>query len=292
MSRALPSIWVELAGVPFRQRMVDAGGIRTRVLEAGDGPPLLLLNGTSGHLECYARNVAAFSRHWRLVLFDAVGHGYTDKPDMAYTLPVYADHVGGLMDALGLERASLSGESLGAWIAAWFAADHPERVERLVLNTPGNVLMKEDVMKEIRAITLRAVREVSHESVRTRLEWLFAEANRWMVTDELVAIRTAIYAQPGFERAVENILVLQDPETRRRYTYDPAWCGRIEAPTLVMATTDDPTGPPEEAELLASWIPGSTFVTIADAGHWPQWERPDEFLDHHLRFLPAGRREA
>ncbi|MCW3002884.1 MAG: 2-hydroxy-6-ketonona-2,4-dienedioic acid hydrolase [Conexibacter sp.] len=282
------SIWANLMDVPFSLRWVDVDGISTRVLEAGSGPPLVLLNGTSGHLECYARNVRDLCERFRVICFDGVGHGYTDKPDTPYTLPVYSDHLLGLLDALGIDRASLSGESLGSWVAAWFAAHHPERVDRLILNTPGNVLMKEDVMARIYESTMRAVREVSPETVRPRLEWLFAEANRWMVTDELVAVRTAIYSQPDFLRAVENILVLQDVETRRRYTWDPAWCGLIEAPTMVMATSDDPTGTPDEARMLASWIPNSDFVLVEGAGHWPQWEKPDEFLGLHLDFLGAN----
>jgi 2-hydroxy-6-oxonona-2,4-dienedioate hydrolase len=281
----LVSIWTELADVAFAQRFVDVDGISTRVLEAGSGPPLVLLNGTSGHLECYARNIGDLAKDFRVIAFDTVGHGYTDKPDTPYTLPVYAEHLLGLLNALGIERASLSGESLGSWIAAWFAANHPDRVARLILNTPGNVLMKEDVMARIYESTMRAVREVSPETVRPRLEWLFAESNRWMVTDELVAVRTAIYSQPGFLRAVENILVLQDVETRRKYTWGPDWCGRIEAPTLVMATSDDPTGTPDEAKLLASWIPNAEFVRVEGAGHWPQWEKPVEFLALHHDFL-------
>jgi 2-hydroxy-6-oxonona-2,4-dienedioate hydrolase len=282
------SIWTELMDVSFSQRFVDVDGITTRVLEAGDGPPLVLLNGTSGHLECYARNIRDLCEHFRVITFDTVGHGFTDKPDTPYTLPVYSDHLLGLLTALGIERATLSGESLGAWISAWFAAHHPDRVDRLILNTPGNILMKEDVMARIYESTMRAVREVSPETVRPRLEWLFAEANRGMVTDELVAVRTAIYSQPEFLRAAENILVLQQLETRRRYTWNAEWCGRIQAPTMVMATTDDPTGTPDEAQLLASWIPNAEFVLVEGAGHWPQWEKPEEFLRLHLDFLGAA----
>ena len=282
------TIWTELNDVDFRLHFVDVEGVRTRVLEAGDGPPLILLNGTSGHLECYARNIGDLSRHWRVISYDMIGHGYTDKPDFPYTLPIYAEHLGGLMTALGVERACLSGESLGSWVAAWFAAHTPARAERIILNTPGNVLMKEDVMAKIYESTLRAVREASPETVRPRLEWLFAESNRHLVTEELVAVRTAIYSQPEFQKSIENILVLQDVETRRKYTWDPAWCGKIQCPTLVMSASEDPTGTPDEGRLLASWIPGAEFVLVEDAAHWPQWEKPEEFLQMHLDFLGAS----
>lgn len=285
MSPGLPTIWAALAGLEFDLRHVDVNGISTRVLEAGSGPPLVLLNGTSGHLECYAYNFVDLARHFRVICYDAVGHGYTGKPDHPYTLPVYAEHLDGLLSVLGVERAALSGESLGSWIAAWYAATHPDRVDRVILNTPGNVLMKEEVMKTLYESTLRAVREATAENVRARLEWLFAPANRHLVSDELVGIRLAIYSQPEFRRSIENILVLQDPETRRKYTWAPEWCGRITAPTLVMSTTEDPTGSPDEGRLLASWIPNAEFVLVEGAAHWPQWEKPAEFLELHLDFL-------
>jgi len=277
------TIWLELMGVPLQLRWVSAGGVRTRYLEAGDGPPLILLHGTGGHLEAYARNIKGLSQDFRVFAYDFVGHGFSDKPDRPYTLEAYTDQLLALLDAWGLERVHLSGESLGGWVAAWFAAHHPERVERLILNTPGNVTSKPEVMARIRSLSLKAVQEASYQTVRERLEFLFHDKS--LVTDELVRIRLAIYTQPGFFRAMENILVLQDPEVRRRYAWDPEWCGRIRAPTLIIWTSHDPTGTLEEGKLLQSWIPGSQLVFIEGAGHWPQWEKPEEFYRLHKEFL-------
>jgi 2-hydroxy-6-oxonona-2,4-dienedioate hydrolase len=173
-------------------------------------------------------------------------------------------------------------------VAAWFAEAHPARVRRLILTTPGNVTSKPETMKVVRDSTMRAVAEASPETVRARLEWLFAPATRHLVSDELVAVRLAIYTQPGAEQAMRNVLVLQEPETRARYAWDAEWTGRIAAPTLIIWTSDDPTGDYEEGELLASWIPGAELVKIEDAGHWPQWERPEEFDRLHRAFLGAA----
>ena len=149
------SIWADLLGVDLRQHFVDAGGIRTRVLEAGNGPALVMIHGTGGHLEAYARNVRALSAHYRVVLYDMVGHGYSDKPDRPYTIDVLSDHLVAVLDALGIERAHLSGESIGGWVAAWTAAHHPDRVGRLVLNTPGNITNKPEVMAAVRDSSLQ-----------------------------------------------------------------------------------------------------------------------------------------
>lgn len=280
-------LWAELAGTPFAQRYVQAGDIRTRVIEAGDpnNPCLVLMHGTGGHAEAFLRNIASLSRDFRLVIFDFVGHGWTDAPGLPYTLDVYASHLEALLEALGVDRCHLSGESLGGWVAAWYAAHTPQRVDRLVLAVPGNVTMKLATMAAIRDTTRRAVVEASPETVRARLEWLFAPDNRHLVTEDLVASRLAIYSRPDAERTIENVLVLQDPDVRRRFTWAQEWCSRIEAPTLVLWTEHDPTGAVEEGELLRDWIPGAQLVVMPDAGHWPQWERPAEFEQLHREFL-------
>ncbi len=277
------SIWSEFIDIDLRQRIVDVGGVRTRVLEAGQGPALVMVHGTGGHLEAYARNVRELSAHFRLVLFDMLGHGYTDKPDRPYTIDVLSDHVLGTLDALGIERAHLSGESLGGWVAAWTAAHAPARVDRLVLNTPGNITNKPEVMATVKDSSLKAVREASIDSVRARVEWLFHDKS--LVTDELVQVRYAIYTQPGFERAMENIVAVQDWEYREPFVWSPEWCGRIEAPTLLLWTDHDPTGGMDEAHLLEQWIPGARLEVIEGAGHWPQWEKPSEFNEALVRFL-------
>jgi 2-hydroxy-6-oxonona-2,4-dienedioate hydrolase len=280
------SIWADLLGVDLRQHFVDAGGIRTRVLEAGSGPALVMIHGTGGHLEAYARNVRALSAQYRVVLYDMIGHGYSDKPDRPYTIDVMSDHLVAVLDALGIEQAHLSGESIGGWVAAWTAAHHPDRVGRLVLNTPGNITNKPQVMAAVRDSSLKAVREASPETVRARVEWLFHDTR--MVTDELVALRLAIYTQPGFLTAMTNIVAVQNWEYREPYVWSPKWCNRISAPTLLLWTDHDPTGTVEEAELLREWIPDARVEVIEGAGHWPQWEKPDEFHQAHLRFINGG----
>ena len=280
------SIWGDLLGVDLAQYFIDAGGIRTRVLEAGSGPVLVMIHGTGGHLEAYARNVRVLSEHYRVVLYDMVGHGYSDKPNRPYTIDYLSHHLIALLDALEIERAHLSGESLGGWVAAWTAAHHPDRIEKIILNTPGNITNKPEVMATVRDSSLKAVREASPETVRTRVAWLFHDKSQ--VTDELVALRLGIYSQPGFEQAMENIVAVQDWKYREPFAWSPQWCGQISAPTLLLWTDHDPTGTVEEAELLQEWIPNAELELIEGAGHWPQWEKPDDFHRAHLRFLNGG----
>ncbi|MBT9281367.1 alpha/beta hydrolase [Hydrogenibacillus sp. N12] len=277
------SIWFELVGVPLQQYYVDVQGIRTRVLEAGEGEALILIHGTGGHLEAYARNIRGLAEHFRVITYDMVGHGLSDKPDRPYTIDYLSDHLIGLAKALGLEKFHVSGESLGGWVAAWTAAHHPEWVGRVILNTPGNITNKPDVMQRVKESTIRAVTEASYENVRSRLEWLFYDKS--FVTDELVHIRYGIYTRPEMKKAVYHIVSVQDWEIRKHYAWDPSWVGKIQSPTLILWTDHDPTGTVEEAELLHRWIPHSRLHVIEGAGHWPQWEKPEEFNQVHVDFI-------
>ena len=290
MSAGIPehiSIWAELADTDHQLSHVDVGGVRTRVLQAGSGPDLVLLHGTGGHLEAYARDIAELAQDFRVTAYDMVGHGWSELPDRPYTIDVLAAHLLGLLDALGIERAHLSGESLGGWVAAWTAAQAPDRVDRLVLNTPGNIANKPEVMARMRDSTMAAVADPSDATVRPRVEFLFH--HKEMVTDELVNLRRAVYSRPGFVRAITNTLVLQDPEVRKDFAWDPSWVGKITAPTLLLWTDHDPTGGLDEAAMLLDWLPDARLHVITDAGHWPQWEKREEFLRAHHDFLVLGK---
>src|SRR5690606_38223463 len=118
--------------------------------------------------------------------------GLTGKPDYDYTLPRYHEHLLGFMAAVGIERAALSGESLGGWVAGSFAVAHPERVTRLVLNTAAADKIDPKALEGVQRSTRQAVETPSWELVRSRLEWLMFDKSD--VYDDLVACRQRIYA--------------------------------------------------------------------------------------------------
>lgn len=277
------TLWTELQDLEYSLYYLDAGGVKTRVLEAGNGEPLILLHGTGGHIEAYGRNMKGLSEHFRVICIDMLGHGYTDKPDHPYGIDAYSDHLLEVIKALKLEKVLLSGESLGGWVAAWFAAEHPEYVISMVLNTPGNVNSNPEVMKKLRSSTIKAVVDANYENVKTRLEWLMYDKSQ--VTDELIESRYKIYTQPSYQKAVYNIVYLQDPEARKQYIWDPSWCGKINVPTLLAWTDHDPTSTVEEAKPIQDMIPESELIVIENAGHWPQWEQVEQFNKVLIEFL-------
>jgi len=279
------SIWSDLQGVAFTQGCFDVGGVQTRYLHAGDpeSPVLVLLHGSGGHAEAYVRNLEAHAEHFSTWSIDMLGHGYTGKPGHPLEVHHYVDHLMAFLDAIGANRAHLSGESLGGWVAARAAVDHPGRVDRLVLNTAGGSQADPEVMKRIISLSMAAAENPTWETVRARIKWLMADKSRDY--DDLVASRQRIYRQPGFVAAMRDIMALQDPEIRARNLLGPAEYGAITAPTLVLWTSDDPTADVGEGRRIASMIPGARFEVMAGCGHWPQYEDAKTFNRLHIDFL-------
>lgn len=279
------SIWSDLQGVDFEQRYVDVGGIRTRYLHAGKKgtPVLIFIHGTGGHAEAYVRNLEAHAEHFDVYAIDMLGHGYTDKPDYDYTLPRYVAHIAGFMDALGIKTASLSGESLGGWVASHVALAHPQRIEKLVLNTAGGDKLDFNALARIVELSLLAVDDPSWERLETRLRWLMHRKD--LVHDDLVRSRQMIYEKPGMKEAMRHILSMHTPETRKQYGIAPEQWASLKQPTLVLWTDNDPTAKVEVGEALHALIPGSQLVVMTDCGHWPQFEDAPTFNRLHIDFL-------
>jgi 2-hydroxy-6-oxonona-2,4-dienedioate hydrolase len=278
------SIWTELSPLPFRLEYVDAGGVPTRTLRAGDpdAEAVVFLHGTSGHLEAFTRNVAAHAAY-DLHAIDMLGHGYTGKPDRPYEIADYVDHLVAYLDAVGVERAHIVGESLGGWVGARLATTHPERLRSLQLLCAGGTVANPEVMDRIRTSTKQAVESDDVELTRRRLQLLMADPAN--ATEELVEVRHAIYHAPEFVKNVDNLLSLQDMDRRTRNLLTPEELGRIDVPTLVVWGRENPFGEVPEATRMHEAIPGSRLELLEHCGHWPQHEQPERYNAISREFL-------
>ena len=285
MPEQFSSVWSDLTRVSFAQGYLDAGGVRTRFISSGspDKPLLLLLHGTGGHAEAYSRNLAAHGEHFWTVAVDMIGHGWSGRSSGGYEVADYGAHVLAVMKTLGRDKAHLSGESLGGWVAAWVALHRPETVDRLVLNTAGGWTAHPEVMERIRRLSMEAVRDPSPARIRSRLEFLMHDTSK--VSDDLVETRRAIYAQPGFAEVMEQVLCMQDMDIRRRNMFSDEETRKIRAPTLVLWTSHDPTATPAEGRRIAERLPDARYEVMNDCGHWPQFEDAERFNALHLGFL-------
>lgn len=288
------SIWTDLANLRFRQTYYDAKGIRTRVVEAGDGEPLIFLHGTGGHAEAFTRNLAAHAKHFRVLSTDMIGHGYTDAPDTEYTMELLVEHLGNLIDVLGCPTVSLSGESLGALVAAHYAIRHPDRVKKLVMNTGLLMPFREEDKPALRDMldrTRRATAELTRDAVRARLAWLMYEPEK-SVTEELVDVRYGIYSQPGRAPIIGRITQyiiggLLDDRWVEKYS-NPESMRAIKCPTLVVWTRHNPGQTVETAETGMKYIADGRLVVFENSAHWPQWEEADRYNGVQLQFLTGS----
>ncbi|POX42926.1 alpha/beta hydrolase [Streptomyces sp. Ru73] len=278
------TLWTDLSPLPFRIEYVDAKGVPTRALRAGDpaAEAVVFLHGTSGHLEAFSRNIAAHAAY-DLHAIDMLGHGYTGKPDRRYEIADYVDHLLAYLDAVGVERAHIVGESLGGWVGARAAIEHPERVLSLQLLCAGGTVANPEVMDRIRTSTKKAVHSDDIDLTRQRLRLLMADDAD--ATEELVEIRHAIYHTPEFVANVDNLLSLQDMERRQRNILSPEDLARITCPTLIVWGRKNPFGEVPEANRMHENIPGSELVLFDDCGHWPQHEQAGQYNPISLAFL-------
>ena len=284
-SRQFKSIWGDLRGVSVSQGGLNAGGIRTRYLYAGDKskPALVMLHGVGGHAEAYVRNLEAHSEHFSVWAIDMLGHGWTDEATTGLEIANCIQHLLDFLKAADIERAQLSGGSLGGWVASRLAADHPEKVDRLVSNTAGGSQADPVVMERLKTLSIRAATDPRWDFIKARVEWLMADRSK--AHDDLIATRQAVYSQPAMAEAMKYNMVLQEMEIRLRNIMQPADYGRIAPPTFVIRTSDDPTADVSEGSRIASMIPGALFTVMDGCGHWPPFEYPDLFNAMHVNFL-------
>jgi 2-hydroxy-6-oxonona-2,4-dienedioate hydrolase len=274
------SMWLELMGTGLKETFHDVAGVRTRVLEAGEGPALLILHGTGGHAETYQRNIGPLSKHFRVIVPDMIGHGFTSRPDLDYTLDDFSDHLFALLDVLGVERTHLSGESLGGCVATWMAISKPERVDRLVLNT--GILDRPDEkglvqLADLEQRTKKLLDDCSLDVVRRRLEWLVLEPER--MTEEMVRIRYRVYSQPGMVQSVVRVMHAVLSMNRGLYCgrdyMNRALMAKLSCPTLVLWSDHNPGKPFSVIKPAIDLIPDAEVHIIESAAHWPQFEQAE-----------------
>jgi 2-hydroxy-6-oxonona-2,4-dienedioate hydrolase len=283
------SIWMYLKELDFRQGFIDVAvngsPVRTRYAEAGspDKPHVILLHGTGGHWETFAPNLAALSEHFHCVAIDMVGNGFSDKPDYDYEIAVYVEHVLGVMDHFGMERANFVAMSLGAWVASTIAVHHPDRVSKVILMSPAGKEAAASNMARIRAERTKAVNEPTWESLHAVFAHLIAdEANR---LPDLIGLRRAIYQRDDTRETIDHLLILQDAAARDRNLIPEDQWKSITAPVMVVASGRDHGVYQQTATSIALLIPHAEVFEMPDVRHWPHFEDPESFNSAAVSFL-------
>ena len=249
-------------------------------LPAAQADPLLLIMGLGANATSWEMQLPAFSREYRVVAFDNRGSGRTDKPKSPYTMPQMADDAVALLDHLGIASAHVFGMSMGGMIAQEMALRHPRRVRALVLGGTmaggSNAVMAGPQMIQQWVSTATLPLE---QAVEAGLRFLYSD--EFIAQNKERLIKRAL--EMAYLMAPIDALQRQFMAITQFNTYDRLH--QIQAPTLVIAGTDDKIVPAENSRILAERIPGARLAEIKGAGHGFLVEKAEEANTAVLQFL-------
>lgn len=256
-------------------RSVRTGPFRTNYHDLGEGRPILFLHGSGPGVSAWANWRGVFERlgdSHRLIALDFAGFGFTEVPDgTEYGLDVWLEQLVAFMDAIGLERAAVVGNSFGGSMALALAIRHPERVEKLVLM--GSVGVDFELTEGLDAVWGY---EPSPETMGRLMRETFAY-DASFVTDDLVRSRYEASLRPGVQEAFSSMF----PAPRQRWVDAMAHADDdirgIAQPTLVVHGRDDLVIPLSNSLRLLDLIDDSRLHVFGRCGHWTQIEKVDEF---------------
>ena len=263
-----------VTGIALEPRTIDAGGVQTSYLEAGAGEPVVMLHGSGPGVSAMANwqhNIGTLSQRFRVLAPDIVGFGATQRPDdVVYSLRTWTDQIWAFLDAHGIEKTAIVGNSLGGRIALQMATDCPDRITKMVLmGAPGVGMTLTVGLAALRAY------EPSHDAMRDLLRNYFA-VDPAMITDELVAIRyEASIADGAYEAYRAMFLDPRHAGSELGITEDEVRA--IATPTLLVHGREDKVVPVQVSVTMLGLLPNADLHVFSSCGHWTQIERADEF---------------
>jgi pimeloyl-ACP methyl ester carboxylesterase len=250
---------------------------------AGRGPVIVLLHGIAGSSATWDDAIDRLSRRYTVIAPDLLGHGQTSNEPTDYSIGAHANALRDVLEALGVERVTLVGHSLGGGVAMQFAYQFPERCERLVLVSSGG--LGREVSLALRAAALPGAEVV--------LPWLCI-AGRQSVGKLMTALgKVGLKASADLAESWRNFISLEDPGARRAFiktarsvidlggqsvsAMDKLYLA--ELPTLIVWGEEDRLIPVRHAREAHERLPGSRLEVFAGAGHFPYHDAPERFAE-------------
>ena len=260
---------------------VTANDITINYEQQGAGEPLILIPYLAADNACYAFQVADYAKHFTCISVDPRGAGESDKPDGAYSTELFADDIAAFMHVIGLERAHVSGLSLGAAAGLWLASKYPERVKSLSLHsgwTRTDPFLK-TVVEGWQTIA-KGLGSVPEMVIQGIFPWCFTPelyAAKPDYIDQLAAFVRSRPKQPldAFARQ-SNAVIGHDAV---------AQLGKIAAPTQITFGRHDLCTSTRFADPMTKGISGSELVVFETCAHAPIYESVAEFNEKTLAFL-------
>jgi pimeloyl-ACP methyl ester carboxylesterase len=260
---------------------IQAGSITMNYDRQGSGEPLVLIPYLAADHACYAFQVTDYSKHFTCISVDLRGTGESDKPGGVYSTEMFADDVAALMQAIGMEKAHVSGLSLGAATGIWLAAKYPDRVKSLSLHSgwPRSDPYIRTVVQGWQVMA-RAMDSVQEMVIQGIFPWCFTPELYAQKPDYIQGLCDFVRSRPrqpldAFIRQSDAVLT-HDAE---------AQLGRIRAPTQVTFGRRDMVTSTRFADRLTNGITSSELYVFEDCSHAPLYENVPAFNETTLGFL-------
>jgi pimeloyl-ACP methyl ester carboxylesterase len=260
---------------------VKANEITINYEQQGAGDPLILIPYLAADHACYAFQVADYAKHFTCISLDLRGTGETDKPEGVYSTELLADDVAAFMQAMGIQKAHISGLSLGAAIGMWLGAKYPDRVRSLSLHSgwPKTDPFMKTVVEgwQVMAEALGSVPEMVIQAI---FPWCLTPELYASKPDYIQSLADFVRSRPAQPLSAfieqSNAVMSHDVE---------AQLARISAPTQITFGRHDQVTSTRFADRINGSIRDSELEIFEACSHAPIYERVDEFNQKTLAFL-------
>jgi pimeloyl-ACP methyl ester carboxylesterase len=259
----------------------------------GEGPVLVLVHGIAGSSETWRDVLPGLAEHFTVLAPDLLGHGQSAKPRGDYSLGAYASGIRDLMTALGYEGATFIGHSLGGGVAMQLAYQFPERCERIVLVSSGG--LGREVHLSLRAAALPGSEYVLPVLVAPAVLRTGGAIGSFFGRFGLrpgpdLAEFARGYGSHGDvetrQAFIHTLRAVIEPGGQRVSARDRLYLA-AEVPTLIIWGGHDRIIPAEHGRRAHGEVPGSYYLEIPDAGHFPQLDRPRELVQAIVTFVQS-----
>jgi pimeloyl-ACP methyl ester carboxylesterase len=250
----------------------SVGPTITRVLEAGapNAPAILLVHGLSSRADRWVRNIDTLAaRGYRVIAADLPGHGFATKdPQYDHTIPGYADFVLGLLDKLGIARATIVGTSLGGHVVATAVLKQPQRAERFMMigstgfapSMPERVQGMRDWLKNL-----------TPESHRPKLQNVFCD--KTLASDDMVREDVMINTSPGAWACFDKFLTYMADGFNRDLVLEPLAAIDGRTPLLLFWGVEDSSVPVARGRAARERLTKARLVCVENLNHTPYYEK-------------------
>lgn len=281
----------KLSWAEILPRDVTIAGNRIVYRLAGSGPVLLLVHGMAGSAETWKYVMPALAERFTVLAPDLLGQGESDTPDCDYSLETHAGTLHDLMAALGYDRATVVGQSLGGGMALQFAHDHPERCERLVLVNSGG--LGPELTFYLRILRVPGMETVFPFFCTSWLRNAGDQVAAWLLHAGLKSTRadqevwrsysslTDAGRRRAFFQSLRGVIGINGQTVSALGRIHPATL----LPTLIVWGAQDSLIPVSHARALHQSLPGSRLEIFDGVGHYPHCEAPERFLALLVEFI-------